>query len=67
MILSWICYCILLLSELLSPSDPGTAAYRKENGSVAHSGPSSTLIYRVKMTNEQPSFNKLVLLRIQVN
>ena len=67
MMLSWICYCIFLLSELFSPSDLGKAAYRKENGSVAHPGPSSTLIYRVKLKNEQPSSNKLVLLRIQVN
>ncbi|XP_052306515.1 uncharacterized protein LOC7480725 isoform X5 [Populus trichocarpa] len=41
----------------ISDNDLGKAAYRKENGSVAHPGPSSTLIYRVKLKNEQPSSN----------
>ncbi|XP_034905091.1 uncharacterized protein [Populus alba] len=41
----------------ISNNDLGKAAYRKENGSVAHPGPSSTLIYRVKLKNEQPSSN----------
>ncbi|KAJ6685142.1 RNA polymerase II DEGRADATION FACTOR-LIKE PROTEIN (DUF1296) [Salix purpurea] len=50
-------YNVGRVSCQISNNDPGTAAYRKENGSVAHSGPSPTLIYRVKMTNEQPSFN----------
>ncbi|XP_061968410.1 uncharacterized protein LOC133691825 isoform X3 [Populus nigra] len=41
----------------ISDNDLGKAAYRKENGSAAHPGPSSTLIYRVKLKNEQPSSN----------
>ncbi|CAK7346676.1 unnamed protein product [Dovyalis caffra] len=41
-----------------SYNDLGKAAYRKENGLVATLEPSSsTLIYRVKTSNEQPSSN----------
>ncbi|KAH8515575.1 hypothetical protein H0E87_004150 [Populus deltoides] len=50
-------YNVGLVPCQISDNDLGKAAYRKENGSVAHPGPSSTLIYRVKLKNEQPSSN----------